>query len=245
MLKLLCIGNSFSDDATRYLAGVARADRQEIRVFNLMIPGCPLSTHFRMMRSGEAGYYFRFNGQDTGLKMALDRALGADEWDVVTLQQVSHLAPRYETYRPYLNELATHVRSFVPKARVMLHQTWAYEEGGVRLTQELGYAHQADMFRDVQSAYAQAAADIHADGVLPSGEMFQRLIRQGLSPVHRDGFHAELGKGRYALGALWYDLLTGRTVEGNAFRDLDVPMPEEQFPVIQRLAHELADEYRG
>ena len=75
MLKLLCIGNSFSDDATRYLAGVARADRQEICVFNLMIPGCPLSTHFRMMRSGEAGYYFRFNGQDTGLKMALDRAL--------------------------------------------------------------------------------------------------------------------------------------------------------------------------
>ena len=47
------------------------------------------------------------------------------------------------------------------------------------------------------------------------------------------------------MGALWYDLLTGRTVEGNAFRDLDVLMPEEQFLVIQRLAHELADEYRG
>ena len=36
-----------------------------------------------------------------------------------------------------------------------MHQTWAYEQGSERLTQELGYRDQADMFADVKAAYEQ------------------------------------------------------------------------------------------
>ena len=101
------------------------------------------------------------------------------------------------------------------------------------------------MFADVKAAYEQAARDIHAAGIIPSGEMMQRLIKNGFAPVHRDTFHAHFGYGRYALAALWFDLLTGCDVRGNAFRALDVPSESVDFALIQRLAHELADEYRA
>lgn len=243
-MKILCIGNSFSDDATRYLYPIAQAADEPLRLYNLFIGGCPLSQHYRLMRSGEAQYALRLNEINTGLYISLRQALAAEDWDVVTLQQVSHLAPRYETYQPYLKALAAYARSFVPKAKLYLHQTWAYEQGSRRLTEELGYREQRDMFLDVQAAYEQAARDIRAEGILPSGEMLQCLLAQGISPVHRDTFHAELGIGRYALGALWFEVLTGKSVVGNSFRKLDAPAPEETILRVQRLAHGLAARYR-
>lgn len=244
MLNILAIGNSFSDDATRYLYPIAEAAGVKLHLFNLSIGGCPLSKHYRMMMSGAQAYSFHFNSENTGLTISLKEALSSADWDIVTLQQVSHLAPDYGTYQPYLNEFAAFVRSFVPKTKIYMHETWAYEQGSARLTEELEYRDQADMYHDVKAAYRQAAADIGAAGIIPDGEMMQRLIRNGFSPVHRDTFHADLGYGRYALGALWFDLLTGHSVVGNTFRALDVPSDSVDFTLIQRIAHELADEYR-
>lgn len=244
MLKILALGNSFSDDATRHLYPIAQAAGVPMRLFNLSIGGCPLSKHYRLMKSGEEAYAFRFNSMDTGLTLSLKKALCCDDWDIVTLQQVSHCAPRYETYQPYLTELAAFIRDYVPQAQLYLQQTWAYEQGSARLTQELGYADQRDMYNDVKAAYEQAARAVNAR-IIPSGEMMQRLLQNGFDRVHRDTFHAHLGFGRYALGALWFDLLSGHSVEGNAFRALDVPSDDVDFPLIQRLAHQLANEYRG
>lgn len=244
MLKILCIGNSFSDDATRYLYPIAYAGGVEMKLYNLYIGGCSLARHYRLMRSGAADYAFRFNSMDTGLNISMQQALAADDWDVVTLQQASHFSHQYDTYQPYLNELASYVRSFVPKAALWIHQTWAYEQDSRRLTQELGYADQADMFRDVKAAYAQAAQDIHAAGILPSGEMMQALLAAGVFPVHRDTFHAGYGLPRYALAALWFETLTGKTVVGNPMRMLDVPADESRIPLAQQLAHDLAKKIR-
>ena len=244
MPRILAIGNSFSEDATRYLYKISAADNKPMRLYNLYIGGCPLSRHFRLMKTGESAYDFQFNGMKTGMSISIPKAVLVDEWDYITLQQVSHQSPRYETYQPYLNALAAYIRENNPKAKLMIHQTWAYEQGSRRLCEELGYADQADMFRDVKASYDKAAAEIKADGIIPSGELFQRMLKNGFDTVHRDTFHAHLGYGRYALAALWYDLLTGNDVRGNTFRDLDVPSDGVDFELIQKLAHELADEYR-
>ena len=244
MLKILCIGNSFSDDATRYLYPIADAAGVPLKLYNLYIGGCSLAHHYRLMRSGAADYAFRFNSMDTGLNISMQQALAADDWDVVTLQQASHFSHKYDTYQPYLNELAAYVRSFVPKAGLWIHQTWAYEQGSQRLTQELGYADQADMFRDVKAAYAQGAQEIRAAGILPSGEMMQALLSAGVFPVHRDTFHAGYGLPRYALATVWFELLTQNSIVGNPMRKLDVPSDKPSIPLAQQLAHEVAARYR-
>ena len=45
-MKVLAIGNSFSNDAMRYLHEIAKADGVDMKTVNLFIGGCPLSRHY-------------------------------------------------------------------------------------------------------------------------------------------------------------------------------------------------------
>ena len=64
-MDILSIGNSFSQDAHRYLHAIAKADGVEMNTFNLYIGGCTLSQHYRNMLSGEEAYTLEMNGQST------------------------------------------------------------------------------------------------------------------------------------------------------------------------------------
>ena len=120
MIKVLSIGNSFSQDAQRYLHGIARADGINIRTVNLCIGGCSFDMHFRNMLSKRDVYSLEMNGEDTGFYMSLEQALLSQEWDYITLQQASHFSNNYGTYQPYLNEIASYIRKMCPKAKKKL-----------------------------------------------------------------------------------------------------------------------------
>lgn len=233
-MNILSIGNSFSTDAQKYLHRIAKADGFDLTTFNLYIGGCPLSLHYRNMLSEERNYTLEMNGQSTKFHVSLKEALLNRNWDVITVQQVSGESAYYDTYQPYLNKLTEYVRLCVPKAKILVHQTWAYEQDSRRLNEELGYSDQKDMFHDIQNAYQKAAEDIHADGIIPSGEVFQALLASGIEKVHRDTFHASLGLGRYALGLLWYTVLTGRDIKDNSFSDFDEEISQEQIAIAKQ-----------
>ncbi len=238
-MNILSIGNSFSEDAQRYLHSIAKADGIEINAFNLYIGGCPLSLHYENMLSGERAYTLEMNGQSTGFKVSLKEALLNREWDVITLQQVSHQSPYYETYQPYLNSLAEYVRACVPKAKLVVHQTWAYEQGSYRLNEELGYRSHTDMFEDIKLSYKKAADEIKADFIIPSAEVFQSLLANGIEKVHRDTYHASFGLGRYALGLIWYAVLTGNHIKNNTFSDFDEVISSTDTEIIKKCVEEV------
>ena len=237
-MNVLAIGNSFSQDATRYLHQIAQADGFSLCVVNLYIGGAPLSLHYRNLCEDKKSYSLEYNGESTGFFVSIREALTARPWDVITLQQVSWESPRYETYQPYLNALTAYCRETCPDAKLMLHQTWAYEQGSTRLCEELGYSDQSSMFLDLKSAYEQAAKEIRADGIIPSGEAFQALYQAGLGPFHRDTFHATYGWGRYTLGLVWYEYLTGTSVVDNSFCAFDEPIDAAQIVVAKQTAHQ-------
>ena len=246
MIKVLAIGNSFSQDATRYLYLIARADKVDMKVVNLYIGGCPLSYHYSNTLSEEKRYEYELNGVNSGLKVSIKDGLLNESWmgwDFVTFQQVSNQSVNYETFQPYLNELAKYVKEYSPKAKQFIHQTWAYEEGSKRLCEELGYKKQIDMFNDIKLSYDKGAKDIKACGIIPSGEVLQNIIKEGLT-VHRDTFHASLGLGRYAIALAWYEMLTGNSIENNSFRDFDVPVSEEEVKLAKKAAHEAVLKYK-
>ena len=240
-MNILAIGNSFSEDATRYLHQIARSDKYGLTVVNLYIGGCPLSRHYRNMLSGEKAYSLMVNGHDTGFTVSLREALFNRDWNFVVMQQVSHQSTHYETYQPYLNELSAYVKKCVPGAKQVIHQTWAYEQGSKRLCEELGYQDQKDMYRELENAYRRAFEDIGAYGIIPSGELFQKLILTGVTKLHRDTFHASLGLGRYALALLWYKVFTGNQVAYNVFCDFDEAVSEENIMRVK----EIVDQYAG
>ena len=65
-MKILAIGNSFSQDATTYLHQIALAQGVEVEVTNLYIGGCPLEKHALNLETGEAAYEIQQNGVPTG-----------------------------------------------------------------------------------------------------------------------------------------------------------------------------------
>lgn len=243
-MDILSIGNSFSDDAQRYLHRIARADGFDLKTVNLLIGGCTLSRHYRNMLSEERAYILQVNGENTDFAVSLKEALTNRDWDVITIQQSSRKSPYYDTYQPYLNKLSEYIRLFVPKAKLAVHQTWAYEDNSALLNEEMGYKTHNDMFEDIKKAYNKAAEDIGADFIIPSGELVYSLVNKCVGNTHRDTHHVSFGLGRYALGLLWYSVLSGNSVKDNTFSDFDEEITSSQIKIIKESVEKVHKLYK-
>ena len=243
-MNILSIGNSFSQDAQRYLHQIAKADGAVINCFNLYIGGCSLSRHYRNMISEEQVYTLEMNGSSTGFRVSLKDALLNRDWDVITVQQVSSQSPNYDSYQPYLDGLVEYARHLVPKAKIAVHQTWAYEQGCQRLTENMGYSDYKEMLCDIVKSYQTAAEHIRADYLIPSGDVFGAMLENGIEKIHRDTFHASRGLGRYALGLTWYRFLTGNDITENNFHDFDEIVSVEHTAIAKKSVLEVAERYK-
>jgi len=244
-MNILSIGNSFSQDAQRYLHGIARSDGVDIQSFNLYIGGCPLSKHYRNMLSEERAYVLEMNGYSTGFHVSMKEALLNRDWDIITVQQFSVQSFDYHTYQPYLDGLVDYIRKLVPMAKIAVHQTWAYEQGSKMLNEIAKYSDHGEMLRDIVNAYQKAAEHIGADYLIPSGEVFGTMLENGIEKIHRDTFHASLGLGRYALGLTWYLVLTGNDVINNTFHDFDERISDEQIAIAKKSVSEVVERYHS
>lgn len=236
-MNVLAIGNSYSQDGTRYVHELAKSCEENINITNLHIGGCSLYRHFKNMRSEENVYEHVFNGIETGLVISLKEALLAREWDVITIQQQSFNSTKYETFQPYLNELVAYIRGFAPKAKIALQQTWGYRDGEKNLRH---YENGSAMFADVKASYVHAAEEIHADMIIRSGEVFEGLKANGVYDYFRDPIHASLGLGRYALGLMWLKTLTGKSPYEVGEIRLDEVVCKEQLEIAKKVVDEIA-----
>ena len=232
-MNVLAIGNSFSEDATRYLHQIARAGGENIQVVSLYIGGCSLERHYRNMLSDGRAYELQYNGQKTGFPVSLSEALLNREWDVITLQQQSSRSASKDTFYPYVTDLVEFVRKCAPKAKIYFHQTWGYEDNSKMLFELTPYKSFREMADSIINAYAEVAKDMNADGIIPCGEVMAALLESGIPKIHRDTFHASYGIGRYALALTWYRTLTGRSVLGNSFSDFDEPIADSDAETVK------------
>ena len=230
-MNILSIGNSFSQDAQRYLHRLARQDGTVLKTVNLYIGGCPLQKHYLNMLDDNSNYDFEFNGEKTGIKVSIRQALVSDSWDFITLQQASPFSGKYETYSPYIEALAAYIRRYCPHTKILIHQTWAYEDGCEKL-RNLEYASAKEMLADIRDCYSKAAQNISSDGIIPCGEGMMRALDMGIEKIHRDTFHASLGAGRYLLALCWYKALTKKDITENSFNDFDIPVTEQERHIV-------------
>jgi len=126
-MKILAIGNSFSQDATTYLHQTALAQGIEMEVYNLYIGGCPLEKHALNLETNEPAYEAQFNGVPTGRMVSIREALHYCQWDAIITQQASHDSGWMETYEPFLGLIVETIRRECPGVRLLLQETWAYE----------------------------------------------------------------------------------------------------------------------
>ena len=170
-LKVLAIGNSFTENTTRYLPDIVRAAGCKLTLGKATIGGSPLATHWANALLAEKNppdpkaKAYSYNGKPVTLK----EILVSQKWDVVTFQQHSMDSAKVETYRPFARNLADYIRKYAPGARIVLHQTWPYRQDDPAF--KAGFT-QADMRRQIESAYRTIAGELGAE-ILPIGDAFE------------------------------------------------------------------------
>ena len=108
-MKILCIGNSFSQDSTALLQLLT----DKITVRNLYIGGCSLDMHVANIENDAAKYELQENGEKMqNALVSIKEALISDKWDYITVQQVSGRSGVYDSFYPYLVELLDYVRKY-------------------------------------------------------------------------------------------------------------------------------------
>ena len=189
-----------------------------------------MERHFRNIHGDKRNYVLQINGVSTGFPTSIKEALLVKSWDFITIQQASPSSFKYETFLPYLTEIISYVRKLCPKAKILMHQTWAYESDSDRI-RNFGFEKYDEMFELVKECYSLAAKEIDADGIIPSGEVLQTALKNGINKVHRDGLHASLGAGRFMLSLTWYKFITQNSIENVKFNMFDEEVTDKEYKI--------------
>ncbi len=214
-MKILSIGNSFSQDAQRWLHQCAASAGVDVTCVDLVIGGCSLARHWQNVQSGEAAYEYEVNGEYVRHAALVD-TLRADAWDVVTIQQVSGQSGRPQSFLPELPWLAEVIRRECPTAKLWLQQTWCYASYSEHPDFPAYDKNADEMTRRVRDGYETASKLVEAP-LIPTGNVVQALRGRFEEMLYRDGFHLSLVYGRYAAAVTWLATLCGVDPEAVTF----------------------------
>ena len=142
-LRVLAIGNSFSQSLCRYLPRVAAAAGEKLEFCNLFIGGCSLKRHAENIAKAGADPAFApysvtwFRADDPAhpakFKANIPQMLATQTWDVVTIQQASHESWKPGSFHPWADSVLAAVRTLAPDAEIVVHETWSYNAADHRI----------------------------------------------------------------------------------------------------------------
>lgn len=221
-IKVLAIGNSFSEDAVEHhLRDIAASKGKTIIIGNMYIDDCSLEQHYGNSVSDGTDYEYRKILPDGTFErtsgMSLEKALADEQWDVVTLQQCSSLSGQSASYEPYLSHLVKYVKARTTKeTRIMFHQTWAYAGDSSHPGFQNYGSDQTAMYEAILKA-SKKAVKKHKLTIIPGGTTIQNL-RSFLKNDNqtRDGYHLN-NFGQYAVACAWYEILFEDKVFGSRY----------------------------
>ena len=227
-MRILAIGNSFSSDATDYLYEIVKSANKETDIYvgNLFYGGCTLSQHLQFFKEESAVYEYMTScgsGWQTKLSATVFDALSDGEWDIISFQQASGFSGKAESYDS-LYELAALVREKVGgKPKFVWHMTWAYATASDHPHFEWYGKEQKNMYASIlQSVKEKILPFTEIKAIAPSGVSVQLARNTGLNGVGneltRDGFHLDLGVGRYLAGLTLAKFFLGVDLDAVTFK---------------------------
>ncbi|MDY0276671.1 MAG: DUF4886 domain-containing protein [Acholeplasma sp.] len=239
-LKILAIGNSFSEDATRYLYDIAKNfGIEEILIVNMYIGGATLEQHVNNIKSNSP-YTMQTNStgewKNKGSK-SIRYALLYTDWDIVTIQQGSPLSGKPDSYQPYMDELITYINETVNnEVQIYWHQTWAYAKTSGHTSFPDYDSNQETMYNAIiEATEKKIINNVEVTNVIPSGTAIQNMRETKVGyKVNSDGHHLNV-KGRFTAGLVWFKVLTGYDIDDITY------FPEEVDSAFLAIAIEVVN----
>ena len=243
-LKVLDIGNSYTQDAQTYLPQIIAASGidTDFSLYRAFRPSASFKTWVDCWNDSDNEYYSidfcagTSLGGISGSGSASDgtlfrKALQSVKWDIILIHQVSTYSNDYSLWEGdgaggFLPELIRIIRVTNPQATIgylMTHSYrgsyWANSEGSSYLR-----------WRNIADATRQLKQEYDIDFIIPYGTAVQNLRASSLNDTYEfseDGTHMGAGLGDYVAGCCYFESLLapryGVSIWGNTFRltDLD------------------------
>ena len=204
-MKILSIGNSFSQDAHKWLHQICDSAGYDVYCVNLYIGGCSLEQHCRNYTENKDDYEYQENGVCIKRASILS-ALKTEKWDIITLHQQSGRSGRPQTYIPYLPFLASEITRLCPDAKLYIHKTWPYADDFERPAFDDYRKSREEMYTRLSDAYDMASKLVDAP-LIPAGDAIYTLYKKLPVSLYRDGYHLSYIYGRYTAALVWYKTL--------------------------------------
>ena len=223
-IKVLTIGNSFAHNACQYLQQITESvEGCNIIIGRANIGGCYLEKHANLIKECEQDTSFKpYNGK------SLKEWLVMDNWDVVTIQQVSRLSFLAESYQPYADQICDYIKMYAPQAQIYIHETWAYAPDCPQL-EGFGITSK-QMYRKLRKNYRGLSKHYNAP-MLRSGDAFFLSYKKNKrldlwNP--KDRFHAN-ENGCYLAGCVWFSELFERPANTIKFVPDNISLETAKF----------------
>lgn len=209
-LKILSIGNSYTDDPTAYLGDIVEksgADLSKLCLYIAVMSGASFETWVDKYKSNETVTISRRVGiYDIGKTSGTLKELLAQDWDIITIQQGSTLANEYDKWEPSLKEYMEILRRNCTNQNVcigfqLIHAYWAGYGGA-----PVGIAR----YNEIVNSVKRLVQEVGIDLIIPTGTTIQNARNTSLQTEHditRDGSHLSYGVGRYLSACTWFQVL--------------------------------------
>ena len=223
-LKILTIGNSYSDDATEYVYNVAKSlGFENVEVANLRANSCSLAMHLSNAQSDNGAYMFRYwgDGADSWTDYGswssngtykISTAVAQADWDYIIFQQVSTSSYNADSYDD-LNALISIVEEINPTAKLGWHMTWSDKFTSSEDTMYNGI---------VNAVQSKIVTNDKIDVIIPTGTTIQNARTTTVfDPVelmrNANNKHLNYGLGRYAAALTVVKALTGVSIDNISY----------------------------
>lgn len=257
-LRILGIGNSFTDDAMAYIPNfLSAAGINNVILGKLSYMACSLSQHAAFYNRNSPAYNFQKSTKNkwetisTGY--SLEGAIKNEPWDIIIFQQVSQNSGMYDTFQPHLNYLINSMNNDCYNKDVLFgwHMTWSYSSNSKHSGFKNYGNDQNIMYQKIVDSVKamMEEIDIDEDLIIPSGTAFQNLRNTSVNnpplDLTRDGYHADLGVGRYILAYTWYQTLVAPCFDNlppieNSFKTHlgFIPVTDSNYKMCQEAVHQ-------
>ena len=253
-LKVLDIGNSYTEDATAMLKLLTQANQMDVSdmcLYKATRSGGSFKNWFDIYHDNYHHEY-KISKVLGGIKANISIGRGEpndgalfreiltnEEWDIIIIHQVSIYAPYYEQWKGtgedgYLNEYLSLIKELQPQAKIgflLVHSYWDGYGGNQAQSSLLRWELIANSVKRLCEEYP-------IDLVIPYGTAIENLRSSSLNNEYdltRDGTHCGLGLARYTAACCYYESLlaprSGMTILGNPVR-YDASNDESTYPAI-------------
>ncbi len=219
-LKLLFVGNSFSDDTIQWMYEIADDLGVDLLVENMYIGGCSIDTHYSNLLYDRANYQWVHRSGTSWIRTSnyrLSIALQSQDWDFVSFQQASGTSGIESSYGN-LNKLLQQSELLLQDSnhtQFVWNMTWAYQSDSTHSDFAKYSNNQTIMYKAICNAVQSKVLTIDKIAtVIPNGTAIQNARTSYVGDhLTRDGYHLTEDFGRYIAGMNALKTLTGVDVD--------------------------------